>query len=212
MDERDPVILSEEQYEALLEAAKDSKNSPSPTCTSSCSERRVCGATARRSGFASGTWISRTDSSVSDRAGTATGLSRETADGSRSRYGSEKPYGTTSPSSVSASTTASAPLGSSTTSLPSRRRSPGTGSGLCGRRSRGPLRGRSCRGTGGKHDLRHRRVTTWLSAGHSPVKVQKAMGHSDLKTIMSYYTFVRSDLESLVTSEELEKKEIPRLG
>lgn len=43
-----------------------------------------------------------------------------------------------------------------------------------------------------KHDLRHRRVTTWLSEGHSAVKVQKAMGHSDLKTTMGYYTFVRS--------------------
>lgn len=63
-----------------------------------------------------------------------------------------------------------------------------------------------------KHDLRHRRVTTWLSEGHSPVKVQKAMGHADLKTTMSYYyTFVRSDLESLVEPHEAEKREVAEL-
>lgn len=62
-----------------------------------------------------------------------------------------------------------------------------------------------------KHDLRHRRITTWLSEGHSPVKVQKAVGHSDLKTTMGYYTFVRSDLESLVEPHEAEKREVAEL-
>lgn len=62
-----------------------------------------------------------------------------------------------------------------------------------------------------QHDLRHRRVTTWLSEGHSAVKVQKAMGHSDLKTTMGYYTFVRSDLESLVEPGEAEKREVAEL-
>jgi len=62
-----------------------------------------------------------------------------------------------------------------------------------------------------KHDLRHRRVTTWLSEGHSPVKVQKAMGHADLKTTMGYYTFVRSDLESLVEPGEAERQEVAAL-
>lgn len=46
------------------------------------------------------------------------------------------------------------------------------------------------------------------SAGHSSVKVQKALGHSDLKTTMSYYTIVRSDLESLVEPQETEKQEV----
>jgi len=41
-----------------------------------------------------------------------------------------------------------------------------------------------------QHDLRHRRVTTWLAAGESPVKVKEALGHSDLKTTMGYYRFV----------------------
>ena len=38
-----------------------------------------------------------------------------------------------------------------------------------------------------QHDMRHRRVTTWLAAGKPPVAVMQAMGHSDLKTTMSYY-------------------------
>lgn len=59
-----------------------------------------------------------------------------------------------------------------------------------------------------KHDLRHRRVTTWLSEGHRPVEVQKAMGHSDLQTTIGYYTFVRSDLKSLVEPSEAEKREV----
>lgn len=62
-----------------------------------------------------------------------------------------------------------------------------------------------------KHDLRHRRVTTWLAAGHSPVKVQKAMGHSDLKTTMRYYRFVRSHLKSLVEPNAGEIQDVSEL-
>ncbi len=51
-----------------------------------------------------------------------------------------------------------------------------------------------------QHDLRHRRVTTWLAAEKSPVKVMKALGHSDLKVTMGYYSFVSDDLKSLVES------------
>lgn len=43
------------------------------------------------------------------------------------------------------------------------------------------------------------------------MKVQKAMGHSDLQTTMGYYTFVRADLESLVEPEETEKQEVAEL-
>ena len=32
------------------------------------------------------------------------------------------------------------------------------------------------------HDLRHRRVTSWLAEGKPMHKVQKAMGHSSIKT------------------------------
>jgi len=51
-----------------------------------------------------------------------------------------------------------------------------------------------------QHDLRHRRVTTWLAEGKSPVAVAHAMGHSDLKTTMSYYRFVPDHLRTLVES------------
>lgn len=53
-----------------------------------------------------------------------------------------------------------------------------------------------------QHDLRHRRVTTWLAAGKSPVLVQKAMGHSDLQTTMKYTHLVSDDLLALVEDPE----------
>jgi len=59
-----------------------------------------------------------------------------------------------------------------------------------------------------KHDLRHRRVTTWLSAEKSPAIVQRAMGHADIKTTLSYYTFVRSDLKHLVEEGPAEKRDV----
>ena len=52
-----------------------------------------------------------------------------------------------------------------------------------------------------RHDLRHRRVTTWLAAGKSAVKVKGAMGHSDLKTTMGYSHLNKEDLRSLVDDE-----------
>jgi integrase/recombinase XerD len=51
-----------------------------------------------------------------------------------------------------------------------------------------------------QHDLRHRRVTTWLAQGKSPALVQQAMGHSDVKTTMGYYKFLPEHLRSLVDS------------
>lgn len=33
-----------------------------------------------------------------------------------------------------------------------------------------------------QHDLRHRRVTTWLAEGKNPVHVKEAVGHADLRT------------------------------
>jgi integrase len=48
------------------------------------------------------------------------------------------------------------------------------------------------------HDLRHRRVTTWLAEGRSAVLVKEAMGHSDLRTTMGYTHLVRSNLKALV--------------
>jgi site-specific recombinase XerD len=49
-----------------------------------------------------------------------------------------------------------------------------------------------------QHDLRHRRVTTWLAAGGDAVKVKEAMGHADLRTTMGYTHLVRENLRSLV--------------
>jgi integrase len=51
-----------------------------------------------------------------------------------------------------------------------------------------------------QHDLRHRRVTTWLAEGQSPVHVQKAMGHSDIKTTMGYYQYLPEHLSALVAN------------
>jgi site-specific recombinase XerD len=51
-----------------------------------------------------------------------------------------------------------------------------------------------------QHDLRHRRVTTWLAAGGDAVKVKEAMGHADLRTTMDYTHLVRENLRSLVDS------------
>ena len=53
-----------------------------------------------------------------------------------------------------------------------------------------------------QHDLRHRRVTTWLADGKSPVLVQKAMGHADLATTMGYTHLVDDDLLALVEHDE----------
>ena len=62
-----------------------------------------------------------------------------------------------------------------------------------------------------QHDLRHRRVTTWLAEGKSPVLVQKAMGHADLATTMGYTHLVDEDLLALVEERTLEElKEVAR--
>ena len=44
------------------------------------------------------------------------------------------------------------------------------------------------------HDLRHRRVTTWLAAGGDAVKVKEAMGQADLRTTMGYTHLVITDV------------------
>lgn len=47
------------------------------------------------------------------------------------------------------------------------------------------------------HDLRHRRVTTWLSEGQNPVDVQQWMGHSSITTTMLYFHYVPKQLRSV---------------
>jgi type 1 fimbriae regulatory protein FimB len=51
------------------------------------------------------------------------------------------------------------------------------------------------------HDLRHRRVTTWLGEGKSPVLVKEAVGHGDLRSTMQYTNLSREHLRALVESE-----------
>jgi integrase/recombinase XerD len=49
-----------------------------------------------------------------------------------------------------------------------------------------------------QHDLRHRRVTAWLADGKNPVHVKEAVGHSDLRTTMGYTHLAREHLRGLV--------------
>jgi len=49
-----------------------------------------------------------------------------------------------------------------------------------------------------QHDLRHRRVTTWLAEEKNPVHVRDAVGHADLRTTMGYTHLVKENLRALV--------------
>lgn len=54
-----------------------------------------------------------------------------------------------------------------------------------------------------RYDLRHRRATIWLAEGKSPAKVQEAMGHSTINVTIDNYThLVRDHLSSLVGDEQ----------
>lgn len=57
------------------------------------------------------------------------------------------------------------------------------------------------------HDLRHRRVTKWLADGKNPVHVKEALGHSRLDVTMGYTHLAREHLRSLVDHEDKGKKE-----
>lgn len=54
-----------------------------------------------------------------------------------------------------------------------------------------------------RHDLRHRRVTTWLAEGKNVVHVKEALGHADLATTMGYTHMVPEHLRSLVEEQML---------
>jgi integrase len=59
-----------------------------------------------------------------------------------------------------------------------------------------------------QHDLRHRRVTTWLEEGQPIYLVQDAMGHSTVKVTEGYKHLTRKPLRGLVerpTREELKE-------
>lgn len=55
-----------------------------------------------------------------------------------------------------------------------------------------------------QHDLRHRRVTTWLAEGRDVTLVKEAMGHADLRTTMSYTHLAREHLRALVDDQPAE--------
>jgi integrase len=55
------------------------------------------------------------------------------------------------------------------------------------------------------HDLRHRRVTTWLAEARNPVHVKEALGHSDLRITMDYTHLAREHLRSLVEDDGLDQ-------
>lgn len=58
-----------------------------------------------------------------------------------------------------------------------------------------------------QHDLRHRRVTSWLAAGADVTLVKEAMGHSDLRTTMGYTHLAKEHLRALVEPPAQEKGE-----
>lgn len=60
------------------------------------------------------------------------------------------------------------------------------------------------------HDLRHRRCTRWIAEGHSPALVRKAMGHSSLDVTLQYEHLIREDLQPMVAEED-ERKELAEL-
>jgi site-specific recombinase XerD len=51
------------------------------------------------------------------------------------------------------------------------------------------------------HDLRHRRVTTWLAEGKNPVHVKEALGHASLATTMGYTHLLPEHLRALVEEQ-----------
>lgn len=55
-----------------------------------------------------------------------------------------------------------------------------------------------------QHDLRHTRVTRWLADGKNPVHVKEAVGHADLRMTMAYTHLVRENLLGLVDEPDRE--------
>ena len=60
-----------------------------------------------------------------------------------------------------------------------------------------------------QHDLRHRRVTTWLAAEKNPVHVKEAVGHADLATTMMYTHLSKVHLKSLIDDAPTVREQQP---
>lgn len=63
-----------------------------------------------------------------------------------------------------------------------------------------------------QHDLRHRRATTWLAEGKSPALVKEALGHASLATTMQYMHLVRDNLRALVETPQTAPQQPPQVG
>ncbi len=61
-----------------------------------------------------------------------------------------------------------------------------------------------------QHDLRHRRITTWLAEEKHAVHVKEAVGHAALQTTMRYTHLAKEHLRSLVDDSPKDRRE--RLG
>jgi len=62
------------------------------------------------------------------------------------------------------------------------------------------------------HDLRHRRITSWLAEGKPVTLVKEAVGHSALATTMHYTHLAKKHLRSLVDDPEDERKKLKELA
>lgn len=60
-----------------------------------------------------------------------------------------------------------------------------------------------------RHDLRHRRATTWLGEGQNGVHVNEAVGHSDLRATMGYTHGVRENLRAIATNAATARSSTP---
>ena len=60
-----------------------------------------------------------------------------------------------------------------------------------------------------QHDLRHRRVTTWLAEGKNAVHVKEALGHADLATTMGYTHLAKEHLRGLVDEPRRDEARTP---
>ena len=60
-----------------------------------------------------------------------------------------------------------------------------------------------------QHDLRHRRVTTWLVEGKNAVHVKEALGHADLATTMGYTHLVKEHVRGLVDQPRCDEARTP---
>jgi integrase len=62
------------------------------------------------------------------------------------------------------------------------------------------------------HDLRHRRITTWIAEGKPVTLVKEAVGHSALATTMHYTHLAKNHLRTLVEDDQDERARLKELA